>query len=738
MNVLRRNFSFSAAFGLLALIVLANGTAQAEDLGAVPTGHLLRDGRRGPLVDLNGYFPFKPPASEREWTIRSARFRKKTLISLGLFPLPVRHDLKAVVHGKIEMEDYTVERAYFESLPGFFVSGSLYRPKGRAPKNGRPGILCPHGHWSNGRFYDNGEANAKKQISDGAEETISGGRSPLQARCVHLARMGCVVLHYDMIGYADSQQISRGVAHGFAKQRDHLKSPKRYGLFSPQAESQLQSVMGLQAYSTIRALDFLESLDDVDAKRLAVTGASGGGTQTFIIGAIDPRPVAAVPAVMVSTAMQGGCTCENCSLLRVDEGNIAFAALFAPKPLGLTAANDWTKEMSTKGFPELKKLYGMLGAEDSISLLDRTDFGHNYNSVSRHFMYNWFNKHLQLGVAEPIRERDFSRLSTEQMTVWDDAHPRPPSGEDFEVALLKHLSDDFRGQIDAVRPKDAESAQAYRRVVGEGIDAVIGRGLPKAKHLDFEQTVKNEREKHLAICGLIENKTAQEQIPIAFLFPKNWKDHVVIWLTKRGKSGLLSEQGSPSEQVKRLLDAGVAVVGVDLFEQGEAMTGDPVKRTRRVKNKREAAAYTFGYNRSLFARRVHDILTAVSFVRNHEYRPAVVDVLALDDEVGPLAAAARAQARSAVSHAAIDTHGFRFIEVSDLHHPQFLPGGAKYDDLPGMLAVAAPAPLWLSGESKSSASIVDDAYQATQGGVVWAGEKKTTRSAVDWLLNQEE
>ena len=77
----------------------------------------------------------------------------------------------------------------------------------------------------------------------------------------------------------------------------------------------------------------------------------------MLLAAIDPRVKLSFPAVMVSTAMQGGCTCENASLLRVNTGNIEFAGLFAPKPQGMTTANDWTKEMSTKGFPELKQLY---------------------------------------------------------------------------------------------------------------------------------------------------------------------------------------------------------------------------------------------------------------------------------------------------------------------------------------------------------------------------------------------
>ena len=94
-----------------------------------------------------------------------------------------------------------------------------------------------------------------------------------------------------------------------------------------------------------------------------MTGASGGGTQTFILCGIDPRPAVAFPAVMVSTAMQGGCTCENAPLLRIGTGNVEFAGLFAPKPLGMTGADDWTKEIATKGLPELKQLYKLLGAD---------------------------------------------------------------------------------------------------------------------------------------------------------------------------------------------------------------------------------------------------------------------------------------------------------------------------------------------------------------------------------------
>src|SRR5207245_1450455 len=160
--------------------------------------------------------------------------------------------------------------------------------------------------------------------------------------------------------------------------------------------------MGMQTLNSVRALDFLLSLPDVDRNRIGVTGASGGGTQTFVLGAIDDRPAAIFPAVMVSTAMQGGCICENCSYLRVGTGNIELAALFAPKPLGMSAAKDWTVDIERKGLPESKALYKLYDAEEKVMARCFPDFGHNYNQVSRELMYGWMNRHLKLGQKEPI------------------------------------------------------------------------------------------------------------------------------------------------------------------------------------------------------------------------------------------------------------------------------------------------------------------------------------------------
>jgi hypothetical protein len=505
--------------------------------------------------------------------------------------------------------------------------------------------------------------------------------------------MGCVVWQWDMLGNADSQQLSSQLVHGFAKQRPEMNATENWGLYSPQAESHLQSTMGLQTWNSVRSLDFLLSLPEVDPERIAMTGASGGGTQTMLLAAIDPRLTLSFPAVMVSTAMQGGCTCENACLLRVDTGNVEFAALFAPKPQGMTTANDWTREMSTKGFPELKQLYAMLGAPDKVMLQRGEHFPHNYNAVSRSAFYGWLNRHFKLGAREPVIERDYDRLSREQLTVWDAQHPRPPGGPDFERELLRGWHADAQRQL----RETSANPPAARTMVTQALEVVLGRTLADAGQVVLFTSKVTPRDGWRERVGMLRNSTYREEIPVLLLEPAEARGDVVLWLTGRGKAGLLDDSGAPVAPVRQLVAAGKTVLGLDLLMQGEFLAdGTPVTTTRRVRNPREAAAYTFGYNHSLFAQRVHDVLTGLSFARttNPKGRLFLVGL----DGAGPWAAAALGVAQDAVVAAAIHTGGFRFGAVTELHSPDFLPGGAKYGDLPGMIAVGMPPKLALAGE----------------------------------------
>lgn len=630
------------------------------------------DVRLEPPKDLDGYFPWSPPASTEVWNARARQVREQTLASLGLWPLPTRSPLGAVVHGRMERDDYTVERVFFESAPGFYVTGSLYRPKpgvgASGPDGKRAAVLCPHGHWPDGRFMNESDAGVKRELDTGSEVFAEAAHSPLQARCVHLARMGCVVFHYDMLGYADSVQIGMEVAHTFKTQRPEMNAPDGWGLFSPRAEGWFQSVMGLQTWNSIRALDFLESLPDVDPRRLGVTGASGGGTQTFLLGAVDPRPAAVFPAVMVSTAMQGGCTCENASGLRVGTGNIELAALFAPKPMMLTSADDWTREISTKGFPELQALWARLGAADQLALHDRTEFGHNFNAPSRAAMYAWFNRHLGLGLpAHALVEKDFRRLSREELTVWTADHPAPSGdavGPAFEKRLLRIWKEDAEEQL-AARPELAETG--WQVVLGRTLDQA-GTGLS----WDDATAVKTDRGDHLELRGVVTNPTHREEVAAVFLYPKNWNGDVVVWL---------DGTDAPSDAALAEVRAGRAVALSRLFAPGRA--ANPL-----VRNPREAPAYTYGYNHPLFAQRVHDVLTLVQFCRTRDQHPARSVRLVARGPAAALGTAAAFLAKSALAGAEVESTGFRFDSVTDFRDAGFLPGALKYGDLPALRRLA--------------------------------------------------
>jgi dienelactone hydrolase len=708
-------------------IALAGGYA-AEAVRVLPAGQHPQDRRLGELRTLNDYFPFTPCESAGAWAVRAERVRRQILVATGLWPMPTQTLANAVIHGKIDRDTYTVEKVYLESFPGHFVTGSLYRPK----RGGRtPGVLCPHGHWPEGRFYDAGQQKVGQEIAAGAERFPVGGRYPLQARCVQLARMGCTVFHYDMVGVADSVQLGHALP-----MRSAMNSPRDWGYSSPQAESRLENMLGLQTYNSIRVLDWFSQLPEVDAARIGVTGASGGGTQTFILSAIDPRPAVAFPAVMVSTAMQGGCICENACYLRIGTGNVEFAALFAPRPLGMTAADDWTKEILTKGLPELKRHYRMLGAEDRVMAKAFLQFPHNYNYVSRAVMYSWMNRHLGLECPEPIVEADFQPLSRAEMSVWDQRHPRPTGGDAYERSLLRWITRDSERRLSALVPKDAQSLAHYRRIVGGAIDVMIGRGVPPAGEVIAasrqEQDCGDYRQVKLLVC----HPSQGEQVPVVLLSPVRAGKQVVVWIDPLGKQGLWGKDGKPRPAVARLLSQGRMVVGADLLGQGELTTdGRPLAKARLVDN-RTHAGYTFGYNPPLVAQRVHDILSLVSWLRYGPVQAERVDLVGFGG-VGAWVAAARAQAGPLVQRAALDTAGFRFADVAAIDDPNFLPGGAKYLDLPGILALSAPHATWLAGEG-TTAPVVQAAYTAagrpdclTLSGLAGSAAED---AAIEWLL----
>lgn len=687
-------------------------TDAADVRGRVdPETVLPTDPRDGQLVNLNGYFPFHSVGDIQDWNQRRKEIRKRILVSQGLWPLPTRAPLNAVIHGRVEREDYVVDRVHFESAPGHYVTAALYRPKGK--EGPFPAILSPHGHWNQGRFHDAGENQAKSQIEIGAEEHEPSARFLLQTRAVQLARMGCIVLFYDMTGNADSIQISHRPAAW-----SHLDTPKDWGFMSVQADLRLQNMMGLQTWNSIRAIDFLLQLEDVDATRIGVTGASGGGTQSMLISAIDDRIAAAMPCVMVSTSMQGGCTCENAPLLRIDQGNIDIAAATAPRPLGLTAADDWTIELENKGYSDLLKLYTMLGHPDRLTAVFHTRFKHNYNGVNRAVMYSFFNRHFRLGLDEPIEERPYQPLTREEATVWTDDHPAPDGdrvGDQHEIRLLRIAAADSDRQMEAVVATAETDPESFQTVVAGGWQVILGRQLGEVGKVRF---VPNDATDAKAAdqTGTVHQIATGEQVKVRRFQPKNASRGTVVLATDHGLSSL-QPGGEAVSLVERLTGVGYTVLAADLYQQDNvALQAQPMwYQPKADQGWKRFSGYTYGYNHSHFVKRVHDLLTVLAFAKAETNSPihqiGPIHLIGLGPVAGPLALAARSQSGDHIDHTVIDLQGFQFQQVRRHDDLMFVPGSVKYLDVDGLLAVCAPSAVDLFTNSKYP--VADKIYTAS-------------------------
>lgn len=330
-----------------------------------------------------------------DWKQHADSIRAQMRKGMELEAFPARTPLHPRYRNKKTLDGYTVESVVFESLPGFFVTGNLYKPAGKLKRKSLAAILCPHGHFNDPNDY-------------------ARYRKDMQIRCASLARMGAVVFAYDMVGWGESVQV------------DH-KYPK---------------VLAFQTWNSMRVIDFLLSLPEADPQRVGITGASGGGTQTFMLAALDDRVKVSVPVVMVSAHFFGGCNCESGMPVHKNGktvySNTEIACLMAPKPmLWVSDGSDWTKNNPEVEYPFARHIYGLYNKENLVENVHLATEKHDYGKNKRAAAYRFLAKHLDL---------DIGRITGSNGEV----------NEDFVTALdKKDLAYFEEGEADGLMKEDA-------------------------------------------------------------------------------------------------------------------------------------------------------------------------------------------------------------------------------------------------------------------------------------------
>jgi hypothetical protein len=642
--------------------------------GRIDAIEATHDARRNHVRTNDQGADFQAPATADAWRDRAAQLRDQMRVALGLWPMFPKTPLDPKVYGKLDRGDYTIEKVVLETFPGFTLSGNLYRP---AKTGGKvPGILCPHGHWADGRV-----------------------NPEVQQRCIRWAKLGCVVFLYDMVGYNDSKPFT----HAFLNDR-----LRRWGLSLP----------GLQTWNSIRALDWLTSLADVDASRIGCTGESGGGTQTFLLTALDERVAVSAPVVMVSDTFQGGCVCENAAGLRHVTDNVEFAALCAPRPLILVGASgDWTAKTMSRAFPAIRGVYSLVSSTDRVSA-QVFDFPHNYNQTTRNAVYAAMGR-LLLGIDDPASTREGSQTpeKPEDLLTFNSQHPAP-AGRKTPDQLEAHLIGSLGKLIDELAPSSSASRwEAARLLLGTSLKHRVGVSNPTPAELVAREVRRIARPLFTIVHSTVGRRSVGDEVPVVRLLPAHPSGRLTIVADPRGKAALASASGEPSVLAQALLSLGHSVVGFDPLFVGEAF--DPNNSVSH----RPETAYLETYNPSVAADQMQDLGTVLAWARS---QPEVHEV--------HLIARGMAGAQSLLTRPALEGLARTVIELRTLPDPQdpgSFPAGL---DLPGMFqfggfkaaaALTAPAPLWIVGASESfDASWMKSAYELSGAGHVMRTEPR--------------
>ena len=674
----------ASALVVSVLVVCPGQSARSAELPAAPA-------QKPPAVrDLNTPREFPAIASREAWQARAKEIREQVLVSCGLWPMPEKSPLLPHIFGKIEREGYSVEKVYFQPLPGFYLAGNLYRPLGRG-KGPFPAILNPHGHWNDGRLTDTKDGSAA-------------------ARCISFARQGMIAFSYDMVGYNDTFFPDFGDVSAD-------KHYRRHGQFATQPADLLWNVslMGLQTWNSIRALDFLASLPDADRKRLACTGESGGGTQTFMLGAVEDRLAVQAPIVMVSHTMQGGCVCENAPGLRVEYSNMEIAAAAAPRPQILVAASgDWTKDTMTVEGPAIEGVYRLFGAPDKLRYV-RFDFKHNYNQTSREAVYEWFGQWL-LKHPNPasLKEAPYQKEPDAELRVFPNG--KLPEDALSEARIVESLKHGHQAQWDSFVIRDERGLERFKRTMQPAWRHTLQIDWPNSQVRSRAEKMRQSGEFTAASLKISRTEGGPAVLASYWAPPgilSNPAPRVVVICSDKDAAALPDAEAKPAGLPLALLQRGLAVLTVDRFS-----TGAPPNQFTN---------FYSTYNRTELQQRVGDLLTVCSAAGSliDPRGPRFFDVTLLGTGRAGLWALLAAPAAGAVI---ADCDEFDVANDEALLAPDlFCPGIRNIGTFEGGAMLAAPHPVLLH---HTGANFPTDALRASYRAVGASDQARVVAAAL--------
>lgn len=561
------------------------------------------------------------PESLEDWEARREWLRHKTLVNAGLWPMPEKSPLNAEVFGRKEGEGFAVSKVYFESLPGYLATGSLYEPlEGDGPF---PAVLTPHGHWEYGRLQNQGAGS-------------------IPGRCIDLARQGFVVFSPDMVGYNDSFQLP----HDPNKSLRQMKAGKplpweprayRPDFDFPEAEYYGLSLGGLQLWNNIRAVDFLASLENVDPERIGATGASGGASQVILLIAVEDRIKVAAPVNIIGAERHPGCRCENIPNLWVDTSTLELTATFAPRPLLMISATEdpWTPMTPEREFPMMRRFYALYGKEENVANA-HIDGPHNYNADSRAAMYKWFVKHLDARGPLVENPEDYAELAP-----LGDLRVFPERTLPDSAASAQHVLRDWiensRKQFREDLPETPDQYEEFHKDYQAALAQTLNIKPPEPEEVEYSVITKENRGQLLYTLEKIGIDGEGNWIELESVARSSDPERVALVVYPDKLGSLLPADGSSDfPWLKNLLDREFHVYHVRGFASDQFSI-----------SLREWDSYSWSdaYNRGNLANGILDIVTALQSIRE-AYPDLPMTLIGLDNKGLAAACAAALDGRT--------------------------------------------------------------------------------------------